>query len=52
MDAERLFWLTNEYIKEQLAEMSDADLIDIEKTLPEEGVFTFDINELLEMELD
>jgi hypothetical protein len=48
MDAERLFWLTNEFIKEQLSEMSDQDLIDIEETLPQEGVLTFDINELLE----
>jgi hypothetical protein len=48
MDAERLFWLTNEFIKEQLAEMSEADLIAIESTLPQEGVLSFDINELLE----
>ena len=48
MDAERLFWLTNEFIKDTLADMSDEDIIAIEHTLPEEGVLTFDINELLE----
>ena len=48
MDAERLFWLTNEFIKDTLADMSDEDIISIETTLPEEGVLTFDINELLE----
>ena len=48
MDAERLFWLTNEFIKDTLAEMSETDLIDIEQSLPEEGVLSFDINELLE----
>jgi len=48
MNAELLFWLTEAFIKEQLSEMSDQDLIDIEKTLPQEGVLTFDINELLE----
>ena len=48
MDAERLFWLTNEFIKDTLADMSDEDIIAIEHTLPEEGVLTFDINEILE----
>ena len=48
MDAEQLFWLTNEFIKDTLADMSDEDIISIEQSLPEEGVFTFDINEILE----
>ena len=48
MDAERLFWLAQTFIKDTLAEMSDEDIIAIEHTLPEEGVFTFDINEILE----
>ena len=48
MDAERLFWMTREFIKDKLAEMSDEDIIAIEHTLPEEGVLAFDINEILE----
>ena len=48
MNAEQLFWMANEFIKDQLAEMSDEDIIAIEHTLPEDGVLTFDINELLE----
>ncbi len=48
MNAELLFWRTNEFIKEQLAEMSEDELIAIESTLPQEGVLSFDINELLE----
>ena len=48
MNAERLFWLTNQFIKDTLEECSENDLIHIEQTLPEEGVLSFDINELLE----
>ena len=48
MNAEQLFWMTNEFIKDKLAEMTSVDLIAIESTLPEDGVLTFDINELLE----
>ena len=48
MNAERLFWLTNQFIKDTLAECSETDLIHIESTLPQEGVLSFDINELLE----
>ena len=48
MNAEQLFWMANQFIKDTLAEMSDEDIIAIEHTLPEEGVFSFDINEILE----
>ncbi len=48
MDAERLFWMTREFIKNQLAEMSDEDIIAIEYTLPEDGVLAFDIHGILE----
>ena len=48
MNAEQLFWMANEFIKETLDAMSDEDIIAIEHTLPEDGVLAFDINELLE----
>ena len=41
-------WMANEFIKDTLTDMSDEDIIAIEHTLPEEGVLTFDINEILE----
>ena len=48
MNAEQLFWMVNEFIKDTLTECSETDLIHIESTLPEEGVLSFDINKLLE----
>ena len=48
MNAERLFWMTREFIKDKLAEMSDEDIIAIEHTLPEDAVLAFDIDEILE----
>ena len=48
MDAERLFWLAQAFIKDTLAEMSDEDIIAIEHTLPEDGALTFDIGRILE----
>ena len=48
MDAERLFWMTHEFIKDTLADMPDKDIIAIEHTLPEDAVLAFDIDEILE----
>ena len=48
MNAEQLFWMANEFIKDKLAEMSDEDIIGIEKTLNQDGTLTFDIDRILE----
>ena len=48
MNAEQLFWMANEFIKDKLADMSDDDIIAIEHTLPEDGVLAFDINGILD----
>ena len=48
MSSEQFFWMINSFIKDKLADMSDDEIIAIEHTLPEDGVLTFDINELLE----
>ena len=48
MNAELLSLMTSKFIKNTLAEMSDEDIIAIEHTLPQEGVLTFDIDEIFE----
>ena len=51
MDAEQLFWNVNEFIKEQLAELSDDDCQNIIDTLEQDTddtVLAFDLCTILE----